>query len=234
LPASMSEGLDIRFHAPVANLRRANDRVTGVVLEDGETLAADFVVLATDPFVIDRLAGIGTGRGSVGTTTLWVGSPEPIVEGRKIVLHANQNPFVHHIVPVSNVAPQTAPAGCYLTALCLGDGIAGDNDFLMQRAAIDLSRLLRGDRRAIQVLSTLELVAASRTPHAQLRQPPGFRHQLFSVDPGIPGLRITGELADTASIDGALASGVRAARSLITQSGSVDTDHPGKSVCPTG
>ncbi len=215
LPIHLAEDLPIRFGTRVESLIRQNDNVVGVRLVSGEEIRADSVVVAVDSPEISRLTGLRAERPSVGTTTVWISTDEPVVEGRKIVLHANQNPFVQHFVPVGNVAPELAPAGKSLAAACLAGSHSEADSELMSRTCEDLKRMFRGDQRAISVIGGASLVAVSRTPHAQLAQPPGFRTRLLPVDPGIQGLRITGEAVDTSSIDGALGSGIATAESLL-------------------
>lgn len=216
LAAEIEPHAPIRLNSPVAALVRRGGAVAGVALESGEVLNADAVVVAATPPETARLTGLDVPTGSRGVTTVYLATRQPIVRGKKIVLHANARPVVHHLAPMSNVAPELAPDGWHLSAACLLDPCSPDDATVGEAALADLRRAFAGDRRAEAVLTDVRRIAVVRTPHAQMAQPPGFDARLVPTVPGEPGLRIAGEICAGSSIDGALRSGEAAAASLRT------------------
>lgn len=215
LASEIRQSGEIRCGVRVEALAKHGEAIRGVVLAGGETIGADHVVVAASPPETARLTGIATPTGSRGVVTLYIGTRQPIVPGRKLVLNANLNPVVHHLAPLSNVAPDLAPDDWHLFAACLLDAPSGTDQELFAAACTDLRRLFCGVRHSLSVLQDARLVSIVRTPFAQIAQPPGFAGSLAPPDPGIDGLRLAGESCAGSSIDAALSSGEAAALSLL-------------------
>jgi hypothetical protein len=106
-------------------------------------------------------------------------------------------------VPLSHDAKTYAPAGSVLISSS-ALGIEDINESTVRR---HLSRLYGCDT------SVWELIAEYRIPHALPRQPSplDFRREITIT----PGLHVAGDHRDTASIQGALVSGRRAAQAVL-------------------
>ena len=91
----------VRLKCRVAALvSDADGRVTGVRLEESETVRGDAVVVATAAPEAARLTGQRMPEGQVGTICLYFAGTEPVFAGRKIALHANQDAFVNNVAPL--------------------------------------------------------------------------------------------------------------------------------------
>ncbi|MFM7321234.1 MAG: protoporphyrinogen/coproporphyrinogen oxidase [Armatimonadota bacterium] len=231
LPRAMARALEvsieIRTGSAVTGLMRRAGKVVGVETADGN-LPADAVVLATDPRTAATLSGLPFPTDTRGVDTVWIATTEPVVPGRKIVLHANQAPIVNHFAPVSNVAPDTAPEGWHLGAACVLARSSHDDESLGRSVLADCARMFSGDARSLRALRDARIVAIHRIPHAQCFAAPGQHMMRVPTDPGIPGLRLAGEAIGGASIDGAIRSGIDAASSLL------ELANPGTNPTTTG
>ena len=216
LPAQIAAGLRretaLHLHQPVTALERDGARVTGVRLSDGSVQTADAVVVATDAPVAQALSGMPLVGACVGTTTLyWVGST-PLSMKKKIWLNAAPDALVNSATELTAVAPSYAPAGQHLLSASILGLPAGDDETLFQRAEADLVRLLGVSLRE----NGYRPVRVYRIPFAQFAQPAGIHPSLPTVRTPQPGLFLAGEYTVASSINGAMLSGERAARAIIS------------------
>ena len=209
LPEQLAHGLaDVRTGVTVKAVRSAATGRAGVDTEGGALTARD-VVVATQGVEAARL----TGRPPVamnGLTTWWFAADRApdlrrlvVVDGRGTA--APPGP-VWNAAVVSVVAPSYAPTGRHLveatTLLGRPDGEADERQVLAHLADIygcDTARW--------------EVVAHHVIPHAVPATPPPLR-LTRPVDLG-EHLFVCGDHRDTASIQGALVSGQRAARAVL-------------------
>ena len=193
-------GLD----APVEGLLRSADgRVEGVRV-GGEALPASRVVLATDADAASRLSDLPLSREWLGSVSLYFEAERPPFVGATIALNGSGKGIVNEVVPLSNAAPGYAPEGRHLLcAVVLGKPSAPDV------ALAD--EVCREVRTMCPEAGELRFLRLDRVRHHQLSQEPGFD----APPPGGPaGLLIAGEIATNCSIDGAIASGLRAAEAV--------------------
>ncbi|MDN4644593.1 FAD-dependent oxidoreductase [Arthrobacter sp. PsM3] len=207
LPRQLAQTLTtpVRTSTRVESITPDND-ATLVAARDAR-IRARHVVLAADPVGAARLA-----RGDVpamkGVLTHWFASdsaPSGVdmlhVDGRA---HPG-GPLVNAAV-ISNAAPSYAPAGRHLiqTSALLGRGRPVPTDGDVRRHAADLFR---------SSTAGWELVARHEIPHALPLQPPPLRPRQPLEGPS--GMIICGDHRETASINGALVSGHRAALAVL-------------------
>ncbi len=188
---------------------RLGTRVVGVD-EDGVTLTggvrvdAAAVVLATSGSDAAQLVRGLPDPGAVSTTCLWFDAPASPRPGGKLVLDGDGTGPVNNVAVLSDVAPQYAPAGRALVNASLSGLAAEDDDALEVRAKAQL-RGWFGPR-----VDGWRRLRVDRIAHAQPKQEPG------ALDPPQRPVRrterlwICGDHRDTASLNGALASGRRA------------------------
>ena len=204
LPEQLAAGLaDVRLGT------RVEDIAAGRVGSDAGTWTARHVVVATGTAEAQRLAGTPAADMN-GLTTWWFAVPEPpdqrsllAVDGRGT--HVPPGP-VWNSATVSTAAPSYAPPGRHLveatTLLARPDGTAGERQVLAHL----------GD---IYQCSTAgwEVLAHHVIPDAVPATPPPLRltRPVVAGD----GLFVCGDHRDTASIQGALVSGQRAARAVL-------------------
>ncbi|BDI29145.1 amine oxidase [Capsulimonas corticalis] len=215
LAAPLRETNSIQVNAPVQSLRKTDGRTAGVVLESGETIDADAVVLAVPAPVAARLAGLPTPEGELGKATIYFAGDKALSDSKKLVLNADPNAFVNDAQQISNVAPGYAPAGRHLLgATVLGDP-AMDDTQLCNAAMDDLQKMYAGDREAIRALASYAPLRVYRIPYSQFPQPPGVYGTLPGVTTDQPGLYVAAEYTESSSIHGAMTSGENCAAAVL-------------------
>lgn len=201
-------GSSIRLHARVDAVTRR-----GVRLDSGEEIEAQVVVLATEGPEAARLhPGIRT-PGSKGATCLYFQAPEPPLEGPLLVLNGSGNGPVNNLAVLSQVSPDYAPPGQHLVAVsCIGLP-AGSRE----EAEAGVRSQLRGWFG--NVVEKWRLLGIYLIPHAQPSQPPGVLEPAERPVKLGPGRFVCGDHRETASLQGALHSGRRAAREALAEQG---------------
>ena len=204
LPEQLAAGLaDVRLDTSVVGVR------AGGVDTDAGPIAARHVVVATGTGEAERLTGMPA-TDMHGLTTWWFAVPEPpdprpllAVDARGT--HTPPGP-VWNAATVTTAAPSYAPAGRHLleatTLLARPDGSAGEPQVRAHLA--DLYRCSTDG---------WEVVAHHVIPAAVPAMPPPLR-LTRPVEAG-DGVFVCGDHRDTASIQGALVSGQRAARAVL-------------------
>jgi phytoene dehydrogenase-like protein len=208
IPAQLAKGLTIRTGARVSKLS-GSSRVSSVVLESGEEIAAKAVVVATESKEAARLAGIETVEGQLGQVCLYFQVPNPIVESPHILLTTDPG-LVNMVVPVSGVVPESAPAGKHLVSVT----ILGDPEESMETLAM-MAKAELEDWFPGKGVERWHLLRGYRIPFAQFSQPAGFRSHLPGQTPGRDGLYFAGEFTAYSSINAAMESGANASALLM-------------------
>jgi phytoene dehydrogenase-like protein len=179
----------------------------GVELAGGDLVEAREVIVATEPREAARLTGATMPTEARSSTALWFAAGEAPA-GARIVLDGTGEGPVTTVAVLSAVAPSYAPPGRHLLcASCVGLPHAGDDAALERDARAQLRRWF-GAR-----VDGWRLLRVDRIPWAQHAQPPGTPAQRpVRVR---PGLIVTGDGVENASIDGALRAGRRAAETAL-------------------
>ena len=195
--ASLPPGT-VRLATPVHGVTGSSVRT-----DDGE-LAASAVVVATDPGAAGTLTGLDVPR-MKALTTFWYAAAEPPSTRPLLHLDADhRGPLVNTAV-MTNAAPTYAPAGRALVQVTV---LGADGSLATERAARTQAGLVYGADTSGWELVTTHVVAA-----ALPAQPPPLdvRADVALGD----GLFVAGDHRDTASIQGALVSGRRAADAVL-------------------
>lgn len=201
LPAMLADGLPhgvVRLATPVRAITSA-----GVRTDDGE-IAARTVVVATDPTTAaDLLPGLH--RPAMRRVVTWYhAAPDDGTRSRLVALDGRRahGPVVTSAV-LSDVAPGYAPAGRRLVA----SSVLGDVPADVVRREVGA---LHGDHgwEHVATVDVPEALPAAVPPLALRR----------AVHLG-PGLLVAGDHRDTPSIQGAMASGHRAAAAVLRELG---------------
>lgn len=215
LPATGMGALPRQLAAQLGDRVLLGRRVEGVVTRaggvdlavDGELLRTRHVVVATGPREAEALTGVGS-LDLRGVVTQWFAVDERPT--RSDLLHVDarariRGPVVNTAV-VSNAAPSYAPPGRHLVqaSALLRRGAPAPGADEIARHALDL---LGGPGTA------WETVARHEVRDALPAQPVPFveRREVVVRD----GVVVCGDHQDTASIQGALVSGERAARAVL-------------------
>lgn len=211
IPAQLAARLPTdrqRYGAPVESLVREGGRVSSVLLANGERLPCDSLVLATDEPATKRMMGLPEGRLWSEVSTLYFTGSEQLYEEALLVLPEGRGRLVRHFADLTNVAPEYAPsASRLLTATILNppDG--------------DLERAARAEIEAIfPAFASWRFLNEIRIRRALPSQRPGYQHMQPSRRP-LSNVLLAGDQVATASIDAALASGLRTADELVTMAG---------------
>jgi phytoene dehydrogenase-like protein len=225
LPARGMGALATELAAPLpAGTLRLNTRVTrvepgAVETREGHRIEAEAVVVAVEgPEAARLLDGRVNDPGSRAVTCLYFSAPESPVDEGILVLNG-EGPAggpVNNLAVLSDVAPSYAPADRALISVTVVDG-ARDGDGssgTAERAGLEsaVRRQLRG-WYGPQV-SGWEPVGYYRIPHAQPLQTPGRMDPPRRPVRLEEGLYVCGDHRENASLNGALASGGRAARAV--------------------
>lgn len=208
LPEQLAAGLApgaLRLDSPVTGVR------PDAVETSGETLDARAVVVATDAWAAAALVpALGAPPQARGVTTVYHSAPARPGRSSTLVVDADGSGVANSVF-VSEAAPDYAPAGRALVSTSVVHG-AG--------------RTLPADEELLPVLAALHeedttgwtRLAAYDIPHAlpSMAAPHPFRKPVrIPVDGG--ELYVAGDHRDTSSIQGALVSGRRAARSVLAR-----------------
>ena len=172
--------------------------------ETGERLAARAVVVATDPETAGRLTGRPT-PAMKSLTTFWHTAPEAPTRTPMLHLDADRRGPVVNTAVMTTVAPSYAPAGRPLVATTV---VGADGSVEAERAARAHAGLIYGvDARSWELVTTHVVRAAlpQQPPPLEVRRPVRVSDGLFWA----------GDHRDTASIQGALVSGRRAATAVL-------------------
>ncbi|MDO8382038.1 MAG: NAD(P)/FAD-dependent oxidoreductase [Microbacterium sp.] len=204
--ATIARGLsvDIRLGHSVRRLSATAGAVE-VHVAGADTLRAGAVIVAVSPEASAELTG-RPGPATRGLQTWWFqADAPPTASGMLAVDGRRRGPIVNTAV-ISHTAPTYAPPGQHLIeATCLLPG--GDRAAPDERAVrAHLNEIWGTDAGAWRILRRDDI------PHALPAQLPPLRARAPRVSPGV---YVAGDHCDTASIQGALVSGDRAARAVI-------------------
>jgi phytoene dehydrogenase-like protein len=207
-----SAGASIETDDAVRELTRKRRHV--VVDTDCDRRAVDAVVVATNPRVAARLTGTSAiPTDGIGCVTQHYRLPDadPLDTGKRILLNAGDSE-PNTVVPISEVAPSYASDDALLlNATFLGDAVLDtDSDTLAERTKAALESWYPG-----RSFDALEPLATNRIPFAQFAQPPGVHESLPTVRDGGRRTYLAGDYTEWSSIQGAMASGRKAAEAVL-------------------
>jgi phytoene dehydrogenase-like protein len=178
------------------------------------TVTADAVVVAGDPRTTRDLTGVSSiPTEAVSSVTQYYSVPGGTDLGtdRKLLLNA-RDAVPNAVVPMSEVAPEYAPAGReLLTATFLGEASMDADD----------EELATATRRALAAwyperdFEDVEVVATDRIEFAQFAQPPGVHDDLPSARTAGGNTYLAGDYTGWSSINAAMKSGRLAASAAL-------------------
>jgi phytoene dehydrogenase-like protein len=205
IPAQLASGLPVgTVHTGVRALEVTAE---GVRTEGGE-VRARAVVVATDPGAASRLTGLPE-VAMRGLTTFWHVADSPPTRSGALHVDADRRGPVVNTVVMSTAARSYSPDG---RALIASTVLGGDGGSQIEAAVRTQLREVYGADTAGWQLLTVHAIPAALTA----MDPP--------LDPRRPvelpgGLLVAGDHRDTASIQGALVSGRRAADAAMRRLG---------------
>lgn len=199
------------------NTRVASINGTSCVLADGSRVEGRAIILAAAAPDAATLAPSTTKPGGWnGVTNLYfAGTGAPPVRGPLLILDGERGRLgpVTNLAFMSNASSDYAPVGQYLASLSVVGPTAHNtaDDAILQAACLTQMRTWFGP----DAIKSWRHLRTYRIPHALPDQrPPWYTGRDWSPRAG-PGRYHAGDSHDTASIDGAMRAGRRAAEALI-------------------
>jgi phytoene dehydrogenase-like protein len=203
----------------VTGLSIEQGKIRGVVVTEAEnptaaprTVLAETVVLAVDPGQAARLLPFGLpALEPLGVSVVYFSAPRPVTQEKMIFLNGGGSSPGHHVVFLSNICPDYAPPGAQLVSVTVLGTPESPGDVLAERV-----------RRQMQVwfpdggTEHWRWLTTYKIPMAQFRQPPGLLGRLPGPRTAIEGLFLAGDYTRNSSVQGALESGQRAARAVLS------------------
>ncbi|KAA9106348.1 NAD(P)/FAD-dependent oxidoreductase [Microbacterium rhizomatis] len=214
LPAQLAgvaavAGADIRLDARVCGLRAGTDGVE-VDVAGSDPLRARSVIVAVGPGAVADLLDISP-PATKGLQTWWFASDAaPTASALLAVDGRRRGPIVNTVV-ISNGAPSYAPPGRHLVAAtCLlprSEGVDAGGPAREADVRRQLSEVWEAESAGWELLRRDDIADALPAQPAPLR----------TTSPAHlgDGVYVAGDYRDTASIQGALVSGDRAARAVL-------------------
>jgi phytoene dehydrogenase-like protein len=207
IPQLLASGLSpdsIRVDARVSKIESS-----GVVLEAGERIPASTIVLATEGPQAARLLSQIPRPASRSVTCLYFAADKsPLTDPILVVNSTGKGPINHFCVP-SQIAPSYAPSGATLLSVTVLGKHKQQYEPLEEAVRTQLYEWFGSETLAWKHLKTYNIL------HALPTQEPPTLPSLVRPARLSPGLYICGDYTDTASINGAMASGRRAAEAVI-------------------
>jgi phytoene dehydrogenase-like protein len=206
--ASRLPGGGVRLRTRVRAVERSGDAAVGVRLDDATIVTGRAVVVATDAPSAAELLGEAPRVVPRGVTCVYFAAHRSPTGAPVLVLDGEADGPVLNLAVMSEVSPGCAPAGQQLVAAVVM-GVPDSADTDLER---DVRRQLRGwygpDVDAWRHLRTY------RIAWAQFDQSPGTVQAGRPVRRGA-GLYVCGDHVESASINGAMAAGRRAADAVL-------------------
>ncbi len=172
---------------------------------------ADAIILATGPEEARRLSGLDLPLlEPLGVSVVYFALDRPVTSERRIFLNGGGSGPGHHVVFLSNIASEYAPAGTQLVSVTiLGTPEAG-GDILAVRVRRQMAVWFpEADTGRWRWLATYKI------PFAQFRQPPGILDHLPGARTQVSGLYLAGDYTRNSSVQGAMESGKIAAETVL-------------------
>jgi phytoene dehydrogenase-like protein len=206
IPAQLAAKLPndcLRLNAKVESLHENE-----VTLHDGETLHARAIVVAADGPSAAHLVGEAEPASRSVTCFYYAADDSPIPQPM-LVLNGDGAGPVNNFTVMTQVAPSYAPAGKHLISISVL-GIQALTDVQLGGFIIAQMKSWFGP-----VARSWRFLKSYRIPHAQPQQYPGALEPPQRPVRVRPGVYVTGDHRDNASIHGAMVSGRRAAEAVL-------------------
>jgi phytoene dehydrogenase-like protein len=207
IPAQLADSLPEGTVRLGATVRHVDAR--GAELESGERIDARGVVVATDGTSAARLLPELPEPSWSAVTCLYFEAPVSPVEGPLLVLDGEGTGPINNACVVSDVSPSYAPAGSTLVSASVL-GLPSESDTELETCV--RSQLATWFGVQVEDWRHLRTYRIERALPAL--RPPALEPKDRRVRLG-PGLYVCGDHLETASIQGALASGRRAAQAVL-------------------
>lgn len=201
LAAKLPNG-SLRLNAPVVAIEGQTVR-----LENGETILAEKIVLATDAATADRLLGNERKREYNVTTCTYFAAERSPSPKKMIVLNPHQLSAVDHLCVPSDVSPDYAPTGQSLISVSTQGLELSDKTKLADDIKMELSEWFGEDVRNWRHLRSYHL------PQALVKFKAGSDHETLQLS---PNLYRCGDYTAYPSLNAAMQTGREVAELICT------------------
>ncbi len=208
---ALGEQLASRLSEGVLHLRTVIGAIEpgAAVHRDGTRIQARAVVVATDGVAAARLLPELAEPAFNATACLYFAADEPPIDEPILVLNGEGRGWVNNLCVPSQVSPSYAPPGAALISASIVGNPKVD-DATLERLVRDQLKEWFGARvDSWRHLRTYRIASA-----LPAQRPPAFEAERLQVRVR-PGLYVCGDHRDTASIEGSLVSGLRAAEAVL-------------------
>lgn len=206
IPKQLAAGLPSEWVQTGTRVRRIGDQ--NVLLEDGRSLPARAVVVATEGIETARLLGLPSAPVSVAETCLYFGCDQASWHPSYLLLNGDGRGPINNIAFPSRVSSAYAPAGKSLASVVvLGNPNEGD-EALAKNVQDQLADWFGDAVQRWRHLTTY------RIPHALPDQSPPTDNPTCPQSQVRPGVFVCGEYGSLPGIQWALLSGRRAANAV--------------------
>ncbi|MEI8293716.1 MAG: NAD(P)/FAD-dependent oxidoreductase [bacterium] len=208
LPEAIAEKLPLGAIRTGTRVVRLQAAWTGVVLENGETLRADKIVLALDEPSLCRLLERPAPQSPRETTVVYFKSRASLYGRPCLVLPEGEGKRARHFAQLSNVAPEVAPHGWHLISATVLERRGLSSEDLARAVSQEIGAVFPHAGASLEHLETIHV------PYATPAQPPGFAAR--NAFPDLPpNVYACGDWERGASIESALRSGIDTAHRVL-------------------
>lgn len=202
LAARLPEGT-IQTNSPVESVDP-----DGIQLATGERVSAATIVVATEAPVAASLLGQEPPPSGQGVTCVYFAADEPAISEPILVLNGEGSGPINNLCVPSQVSPRYAPAGQSLISVSVL-GVSADSSDIPDGVSEQLRDWFG------PVVDQWRHLRTYRIPYALPSQAPPALSPVAKPVRRPDGIFVCGDYLDTASIQGAMISGRRAAEQII-------------------
>lgn len=180
----------------------------GLVLENGDTLRADKIILALDEPSLCQLLRLPAPPPARSVSVVYFKTKTSLYSKPCLVLPEGAHRRVRHFVQITNIAREFAPSGWHLISATVLEGAGLSPAQLADEAAREIAGVFPHAAGALEHLETIHV------PYAVPSQPPGFAGR--NAFPDLPeNVYACGDWERGASIQAALRSGIETAKRVL-------------------
>jgi len=204
----------------VENNDEENPRTTNsVILSDGTHLDCDIVVVATEQPAATKLLGLDVTTKSQATMCLYFSVTEPPIREATLVLNGESEGPVNNLCFPSFAQPCYAPPGKHLASVSIRGDFVSEPSEILEATLSQLRKWFGPEVDRWIFLRSYRINHALPSQTLETLPQPSDCHGTRSVTGFVrPGVYRCGDYCESASIEGAIRSGIAVAESVLSES----------------